>query len=138
MGCRQCFNRVNLTRSFARIVWNFGDTIMKAKANSQRLNLIGNGEKSEQDIADRMRPRSRKNWPLVRSWPQSRLLSIATSNRDLSNQIDNDTFASQEVDSLSLSSRLLQVHSMQLIPLFQEVTSLQLSLKSVSRVMAHH
>ena len=70
---------------------------MKAKANSQRLNLIGNGEKSEQDIANRMRTRSRKNWPLVRSWPQSRLLSIATSNRDLSNQIVNDTFASQEL-----------------------------------------
>ena len=33
---------------------------MKAKENSQRLNLIANGEKSEQDIANRMRPRSRK------------------------------------------------------------------------------
>ena len=66
---------------------------MKAKANSQRLNLIGNGEKSEQD--NRMRPRSGKNWTLVRSWPQSRLLSIATSNGDLSNQIVNETFASQ-------------------------------------------
>ena len=31
---------------------------MIAKANSQRLNLIGNGEKSERDIANRMRPRS--------------------------------------------------------------------------------
>ena len=62
---------------------------MIAKANSQRLNLIGNGEKSEQEIANRMRL--------------------------LSNQIVNDTFASQEVDSLSLPSRLLQVHSMQLM-----------------------